>query len=191
MGKLIYTMNVSLDGYVETSDHDLDWATVDEELHGWFNDRAREVDASLYGRRMYELMTDYWPSAPSDPRATPKMVEFAGIWADTPKVVFSSTLDTVAGNSRLVRGDIEDELRRLRKEFAGDLDVGGANLAAAFIERGLVDEFRLVVHPVVLGAGTPYFPKLERPIRLRQTETRRFDSGVLYMGCAAASDSAS
>jgi dihydrofolate reductase len=185
MGKLIYSMNVSLDGFVETPDHSLDWATVDEELHTWFNDRAREVAASLYGRRMYELMTGYWPNAPSDPSATPAMLDFARIWRATPKVVFSSTLATVDWNSRLVRGDVGDELAHLRTEFDGDLDVGGPTLAAAFIRRGLVDEYQLLVHPVVLGAGTPFFPALESPIRLRATERRTFASGVTLLAYAA------
>ena len=106
MGKLIYSMNVSLDGYVETPEHSLDWANVDEELHSWFNDRAREVEASLYGRRMYELMAGYWPTAESDPSATEVEREFARIWKPMPKIVFSSTLTTVDWNSRLVRGDV-------------------------------------------------------------------------------------
>jgi dihydrofolate reductase len=186
MGKLIYALNVSLDGYVETPDHALDWANIDEELHTWFNDLARELDASLYGRRMYELMAGYWPTAESDPAATQAELDFARIWIDTPKVVFSSTLSAVEWNSRLVRGDVGDELARLRSEFDGNLDVGGPTLASAFIRRGLVDEYRLIVHPVILGAGTPFFPQLETPIRLRLTETRRFESGVTCLGYAAA-----
>lgn len=186
LGKLIYAMNVSLDGYVETPDHSLDWANVDDELHTWFNDRARELEASLYGRRMYELMAAYWPTAESDPSATGPMLEFARIWRGTPKVVFSSTPDAVDGTSSLVSGDVGDELARLRTEFDGDLDLGGPTLASAFIRRGLVDEYRLLVHPVILGAGTPYFPKLEAPIGLRLKETRTFASGVVYQGFAAA-----
>jgi dihydrofolate reductase len=185
MGKLIYLMNVSLDGFVETPDHSLDWTNIDEELLSWFNDQERQLDASLYGRRLYELMNGYWPTAESDPSATPAMLEFAGIWKRTPKVVFSSTLASVEGNSRLLRGDVGEELARLRTEFDGNLNVGGPTLASAFIRRGLVDEYRLVVHPVMLGAGTPFFPKLERPIRLRQTEARTFGSGVVYLGYAA------
>lgn len=187
MGKLIYLLNVSLDGYVETPDHSLAWTTVDEELHSWFNDQLRQLDASLYGRRMYELMAAYWPTAEADPAATPAMRDFARIWNAMPKVVFSSTLDQVEWNSRLVRGDVGEELARLRREFDGDLDVGGATLAASFIRRGLVDEYRLVIHPVVLGAGTPFFPPVESPIPLRLTESHRFSSGVVYMGYAARS----
>jgi dihydrofolate reductase len=185
MGRLIYAMNVSLDGYVETPDHSLEWATVDEELHSWFNDRAREVDASLYGRRMYQLMADYWPTAESDRSATPAMLDFARLWKPMPKVVFSSTLDAVGWNGRLVRGEVGEELARVRTEFDGDLDVGGATLAAAFIQRGLVDEYRMVVHPVILGAGTPFFPPLATPLHLRLAETRTFESGVVYLGYTA------
>ena len=185
MGKLIYLLNVSLDGYVETPDHGLDWTNVDDELHAWFNDQMRTLDALLYGRRLYELMAGYWPTAESDPAATPTEREFAAIWLELPKIVFSSSLDRVDWNSRLLRGDIGDELARLRTEFDGDLGVGGPTLAAAFIRRGLVDEFRLVVHPVVLGAGTPFFPPLDAPMPLRLTETRRFESGVMYVAYAA------
>lgn len=185
MGKLIYSMNVSLDGYIETPDHSLDWTNVDDELHTWFNDRSRDADAFLYGRRLYETMAAYWPTAASDPSANEVMLDFARIWNEKPKVVFSSTLTDVEGNSRLVSGDVGDELAKLNSEFDGELDVGGATLASAFIRRGLVDEYRLLVHPVILGAGTPFFPKLEAPIRLRQTETRTFESGVIYIGYTA------
>ena len=175
---------MSLDGYVETPDHSLEWANVDEELHTWFNDQTRQVDASIYGRRMYELMNGYWPTAETDPAATDVEREFARIWKDLPKIVFSSTLKTVEGNSRLVRGDVGEELARLRSEFKGDLDVSGPTLASAFVRRGLVDEYRLVVHPVVVGAGTPFFPKLDTPIRLRLIDTRTFASGVAYQAYA-------
>ena len=178
MGKLIYSLNVSLDGFIETPDHSLEWATIDDELHTWFNDQARTLDASLYGRRMYELMAAYWPTAGSDPAATEPMREFARIWNATPKIVFSTTLETVAGNSRLVSGDVSEELAKLKVEFDGDLHVGGPTLASAFIERGLVDEYQLVIHPVVLGRGTPFWPESNAPLRLRLVETRTFASGV-------------
>jgi dihydrofolate reductase len=113
------------------------------------------------------------------------MVEFAQIWNPMPKVVFSSTLDSVDWNSRLVRGDVGDEIERLRAEVDGEVDVGGPTLAAEAIRRGLVDEYRLVVHPVVLGAGTPFFPALDRPLALRLHETRRFTSGAVYLGYAS------
>ncbi len=182
MGKLIYLMNVSLDGYVETPARGLEWTNVDEELHTWFNDQAREADAFLYGRRLYEVMAAYWPTAEADPAATPATLDFARIWNEKPKVVFSTTIASVEGNSRLVRGDVVDELAHLRTEFDGDLEVGGPTLASAFIRHGLVDEYRLVVHPTILGAGPPFFPKLETPIRLHLSDLRTFDSGATYLG---------
>jgi dihydrofolate reductase len=182
MGRLIYLLNVSLDGFVETADHSPAWATVDDELHTWFNNQMRALDAEIYGRRLYEVMAAYWPTGESDPAATEPMREFAWIWNAMPKVVFSTTLTTVGWNSRLVRGDVAEELGRLRQEFGGDLGVGGPTLAAEFIRRGLVDEYRLVVHPVVLGAGTPFFSPLDSPIPLRLVETRTFRSGVVYLG---------
>ncbi len=175
MGKLIYSMNVSLDGFVDTPTHSLDWVRMDDELHAWFNDEARESDAFLYGRRLYEVMAAYWPTAESDPAATPVEIDFARIWNPKPKVVFSRTLDRVEWNSRLARGEIADELARLRTEFSGDLSVGGPTLASAFIERGLVDEYRVVVHPVAIGAGTPFFPagvESARPPAARDADVR-------------------
>ena len=180
MGRLIYLMNVSVDGFVETPEHSLDWGLVDEELHAWFNDVTRELDASLYGRRLYDVMAAYWPTGETNPQSDEVMREFARIWNAMPKIVFSETLPEVHWNSRLVRGDVGEVLARLRTEFDGDLGVGGPNLAAQFIQRGLVDEYWLVVHPVALGAGTPFFPVLDAPLRLRQIDERTFASGVQF-----------
>ncbi len=178
MGKLVYCLNVSLDGFVETPDHGLEWANVDEELHTWFNDRARALGASLYGRGMYELMAGYWPTAEEDPDGTDVEREFARIWKRTPKIVFSTSLERVEHNSRLVRGDVGAVLEGLRQEFDGDIDVGGPNLAGQFVRQGLVDEYQLVVHPVVLGAGTPFWPELDTPLQLRLADTHNFASGA-------------
>lgn len=182
MGRLIYLMNVSLDGFVETPEHSVDWGTNDDELLSWFSDRSRETQVNLYGRRLWEVMAAYWPTGESDPTATEAMLEFARIWNATQTVVFSSTLESVGHGARLVRGDIGEVLAALRAEFSGDITVGGPTLAAQFIERGLVDVVRLVVHPVILGAGTRFFPPLAAPIPLRHTESRTFASGVVYLG---------
>ena len=178
VGRLIYALNVSLDGYVETPSHSLDWADVDEEVHTWFNDLARETDAFLYGRGMYETMAAYWPHGADDPDASPAMRDFARIWNPKPKIVFSRSLPDVDWNSRLVRGDIGEELAALKTAYDGDLAVGGATLAASFIERGLVDTYRLVIHPVVLGAGTPFFPPGIDRTRLRASGSGEFANGV-------------
>ncbi len=181
MGKLVFSMSVSLDGYVETPSRSLDWVHVDEELHRVFNAEAREMRTFLYGRRLYELMTGYWPTAASDPAATPAMLEFAEIWRMTPKVVFSTTLERVEWNSRLVRGDAVAEVARLKAQPGFDMGVGGPTLASTLIEAGLVDEFRVYVNPVILGAGTRFFPPLDERIALTLVEARTFDSGVVYL----------
>jgi dihydrofolate reductase len=186
MTRLTYAMNVSLDGYVAAPDGSLDWTIIDEEIHGWWNDRIREASAYLYGRRTWEVMAPYWPTAEqTNPDITPVERDFARIWTAAPKVVFSSTLDSVDWNARLERGRIEDVIDGIRREFDGDLDVAGPTLAAPLIRRGRIDVYRVVVHPVILGGGLPFFPDLERPIGLRLIETHRFESGAVYLGYEA------
>jgi dihydrofolate reductase len=187
MGRLIYSMNVSLDGYVAAADGSLDWTTVDDEIHGWWNEQMRGADAVIWGRRVYQLMVAYWPTAEADPAATPAMLEFARVTNPKPKVVFSNTLDDadMTWNARRVEGDVGAALAGLRDEFDGDLVLGGATLAAQFVRDGLVDVYRLVVHPVIVGGGLPFFPELERPARLRLIETQTFASGAVYLGYAA------
>jgi dihydrofolate reductase len=131
------------------------------------------LNVSLDGRRLYELMAAYWPTAELDPRATDPMREFARIWNATPTFVFSTSLSSVGWNSRPVAGDVETRPAEIRSEFRGDLDVGGATLASAIIECGFVDEYRLLVHPVILGSGTPLFPPLEAPIALGSSRPAR------------------
>jgi dihydrofolate reductase len=181
MGRLIYSMSVSLDGFVETASRSLDWVRIDEELHSFFNDEAREMGAFLYGRRLYQLMTNYWPTAETDPSATPAMREFARIWRDKPKIVFSRTLDGVGWHSRLVRTDAAEEVTRLKAQPGFDMDVGGPTTASTFMRLGLIDEYRLFVHPVILGAGTPFFAALDDRIGLTLLDTRTFGSGVVYL----------
>ena len=181
MGKLIYSMFVSLDGFVETSDGGLDWSTPDTQLHRFVNIQARDLVASLYGRRLYELMVDHWPTVedrPENPRAD---VDFARIWRATPKIVFSRTLEQADWGSRLIRKNAVEEVFRLKQDTEGDMDVGGPTLASELIRHGLVDEYRMFVFPVVLGGGTPFFPELETPLDLHLVETHTFDSGVVYL----------
>ena len=178
MGKLIYLLNVSLDGFIEAPDHSLDWTIVDDELHTWFNDQTRSLDATLYGRRLYEVMAAYWPTGEDNPASTDAMREFARVWNPMPKIVFSTSLEHVEHNSRLVNGDVGAVFEEVRREFDGDIGVAGPNLAGQFVRRGLVDEYQLVVHPVVLGAGTPFWPELDAPLRLRLVDQHTFTSGA-------------
>jgi dihydrofolate reductase len=180
MARLVYSLSVSLDGYAAAEDGSLDWVHVDEALHRLFNDEGRAADAFLYGTRMYELMSGYWPTALDDPDATPAMREWAVIWRETPKIVFSHSLESVAWNSRLVRGDAVAEVARLKAEGL-ELGVGGPGLAGSLLRAGLVDEVRLYVNPVLLGGGIPFFPALDAPIVLRPLESRPFPSGVVLL----------
>lgn len=181
MGKVIYTMNVSLDGFVEGPNHEIDWAIVDEELHQSFNDQVRAAGAFLYGRRMYELMAADWPRMETIPSLPAYMLEFARIWKDKPKIVFSTTLAKVEWNSRLIRDRVGEEVATLKAQMDLDLMVGGASIASTLLRLDLIDEYHLVVHPVILGSGTPYFPALDSPVDLRLVESRTFDSGVVSL----------
>jgi dihydrofolate reductase len=180
LSKLIYSMMTSLDGFIETPNRSLDWVLIDEELHRFANDEARSMGAFLYGRGLYQAMT-YWQTADADPAIPDYMREFAMIWKEKPKVVFSRTLEHVIGNSRLVRDNAADEVARLKSESSQDLSVGGPHLASTMIEAGLVDEFRVMVNPVVLGAGTPFLGAGHDAIKLRLIENRTFRSGVVFM----------
>jgi dihydrofolate reductase len=181
MRKLIYSMGVSLDGFIAAPGGAIDWTAPDEELHRFHNERARETGVQLLGRRLYETML-VWDTAEEQPSFTGAMLEFAPIWKATPKLVFSTTLDEVQGaNTALATRTPQEEVARLKAEPGDDIAVGGAGLAATLIEAGLVDEHRLFVYPVILGAGTPFFPPLGDRIQLELVETRTFGSRVVYV----------
>jgi dihydrofolate reductase len=180
MRKVIYLMNLSLDGFVEGPDGKFDWSVPDEEVHRFHNEQAREMGAFLYGRRMYQIMLG-WQTADEDPSSSDVAVDFARIWKATPKVVFSTTLDTVGPNARLVRGEVVAEVTSLKQQGGRDLAVAGPGLAASLARHGLVDEYRLVISPVVVGGGKPYFPPLDQPVPLRLAETRTFHNGAVYL----------
>ena len=162
MRKVTYAMSVSLDGYIKAADGDQSWAFPDAELHRYFNQRESTLSAVLYGRRLYEDMVAFWPTADENPAAPPEEIEYARIWKSMPKVVFSRTLAQVGWNSRLVRGNLAEEVNRLKAQPGGDMSVGGAELAASFTQLGLIDEYWLYFHPVVLGGGKPMFAPLLR-----------------------------
>ena len=180
MRKLIYSMTVSLDGYIAGPNGEIDWGAPDEELHRFHNEQTRELGAHLLGRRLYEVMV-YWETADEEPSAPDYTLEFARIWKDLPKIVFSTTLEKVEGNARLVRDGVAEEVARLKEQPGKDVAVGGAGLASTLTKAGLIDEYRLFVNPVVLGSGTPYFPPLDERINLELVETRRFGSRVVYV----------
>jgi dihydrofolate reductase len=180
MRRLIYSMTVSLDGFIAGPDGEIDWSAPDEELHRFHNRQTRELGAHLCGRKLYEEML-YWETADENPSAPEHVLEFARIWQDLPKIVFSRTLENVEGNASLVRAGVAEEVARLKDQPGKDLAVGGAGLASNCIKLGLIDEYRLFVSPVVLGGGTPYFPALDERINLELVETQTFGSRIVYV----------
>ena len=179
MNKLIYSMSISADGYVNDVDGNISFTVPSEELHRFHNERARTLGAHLLGRRLYDIML-FWETVKDDPDAPEVMLEFAEIWCPLPKVVFSRTLQSVEGNYRLSSGSVAEEVERLKAEANGDIGVGGAGLAAECIRLGLIDEYHIFVAPVILGGGTPFFPRLEQRLELELAETRTFDE-VVFM----------
>lgn len=185
--KVVYSMTVSLDGFVNGPNREIDWHIVDEEVHTFVDGQQRDVGTYLFGRRMYEVMS-FWDTVDIQSEVPGHVREFARSWKDTEKIVFSRTLEAVPPGYRLGGDDIVQEVDRLRSEPGGDIAVAGPGLAASVISRGLIDEYRLFVNPVILGSGTPFFPELNHKIRLRLVESRSFRSGVMYLCYRNASD---
>ncbi len=179
--KLILMMSVSIDGFIEGPNRELDWHMVDDELHSHFNEQLGAMSAFLEGRVTYELMASFWPTADADPASTRPMVEFARIWRDMPKIVYSRTLERADWNATVVRDVVVNEVLELKAQPGGDLVLGGADLAAAFMRYDLIDEYRLYIHPIVIGQGKPLFPASEARINLRLVETRAFGNGVVLL----------
>lgn len=178
MRRLTYAMSVSLDGYVAAPGGDLSWGVPSDEQFHWWSHRVGATSLALYGRRLWQTMSSHWPTADQQPGATPAHIEFARRWRDMPKLVFSSTLDAVDWNARLVTGDAVTEISRLKGEEGEAMDIGGATLAAAAMRAGLIDEYAVMTHPVLVGGGTPFYTAIDSWVRLRLLETRDFPGGV-------------
>ena len=180
--KVTYSMGVSLDGYVVGPDGSFDWTAPDDEMFQSHIDEIKQVDVHLLGRRLYETML-YWETADQDPSLNDAMREWTVLWRRLPKVVFSSSLTAVEGsNTRLATDGLANEIERLRAESgSGDIAIGGATLAREAADLGLIDEFLVRVHPVLVGGGLPYFSRNEKRVDLDLVETRTFGSGVIYL----------
>ncbi len=181
MRSVTYSMNVSLDGYIAGPDGDFGWSEPDEEVFRFWIDDLRQVGVHLLGRRLYETML-YWETADQDPSFDDSMREWAELWNPLPKVVFSTTLTAVRGHARLASGGLAEEIERLRAEPGeGEIAIGGATLAAQAASSDLIDEYRAVVHPVLVGGGTSFFPHQERRVDLELVDTRTFNSKAVYL----------
>jgi len=175
---LIYSMGVSVDGFIADREGAFAWSAPNEELFRFHLALVSELGAYLCGRRLYETML-VWDTDPSlrsdEPRA-----EFADIWCAIPKVVFSRTLDSVQGNARLAEASLAEEAAAALEATDKDVAIGGAGLAAEAVELGLVDELRILRYPVVVGGGTPFLPPVAKDVSLDLIETRTFGSRVIF-----------
>ena len=175
---LIYSMGVSVDGFIADREGAFGWTVPDEELFGFHLARVRELGCHLCGRRLYETML-VWETDPSL-REGEIYVAFADVWSALPKIVFSRTLDSVQGNARLADASVAEEVAAALDATDKDVSIGGAGLAAEAIELGLVDELRMFRYPVLVGGGTPFLPPVAEAVALDLIETRTFGSRVIY-----------
>ena len=175
---LIYSMGVSVDGFIADREGAFEWSVPNEELFRFHIAQTRELAGFLLGRRLYETML-VWDTDPSM-RETEAEAAFADVWCALPKVVFSRTLDSVQGNARLAQASVAEEAAAALEATDMDVGIGGAGLAAAAIELGLVDELRMFRYPVVVGGGTPFLPPVTEDVPLDLIETRTFGSRVIF-----------
>jgi len=182
MGHVIYSMNVSLDGFIESSGGSLEFSTVDEEIHQAFNDQEAATEVAVYGRRLWNVMHPYWATADQDPDAKPVEIEYARTWQALTKIVVSRSLTAIEGpNVSLTDEDPVALVERLRPTTTGIISIAGPTVAASVIERDLVDEYHPYVHPVLVGAGKRFLPEGFEMRRLELVETRQFASGVVAL----------
>jgi dihydrofolate reductase len=180
MGRLIYAINASLDGYMEDADGKLDWSMPDEEIHRYFNDLERSASTSLYGRRMYETMM-VWETDPSLAADSPVTKDFAEAWQAAEKIVYSRTLKAVSTRkTRLEREFDPEAIRQLKAASANDILIGGPGLAAHAFRAGLIDECDLFLYPIIVGGGKPSLPADVR-LELELLEERRFGNGTIHV----------
>ena len=181
MHSVTYAMSMSLDGYIVGPDGRFDWTAPDPEVFRFWIDEIQDVGVHLMGRRLYETML-YWETAAEDKQLDDDELEWTALWNPLPKVVFSTTLSTVQGHARLASGSLAEEIERLRAEPGdGDIAIGGATLADQAAALDLIDEYRVMVYPVLVGGGIPYFSRRERRVDLELVETRTFGSKFVYV----------
>jgi dihydrofolate reductase len=178
---VVYIASISVDGSLGTDDADNAWVVPDPELHRHFNALEGSFDTHLYGRRMYELMAEFWPDADQLPDAPDYVAEYARIWRAMPKVVFSETLDHVDWNAELVPGDALAAVARLKRLPGRSMSIGGSALATSLAQGGLIDEFRFYVMPTIVGAGTPIFRTPGKHIGVALAEVRQFGAGAVLL----------
>jgi dihydrofolate reductase len=184
VARIVYSMMMSLDGYIAGPDGDIGLPVPEGALHRHFNEMMKQTSMELCGRRMYEMMR-YWDSPEREISASEVERDFARAWQETPKIVFSTTLREVGPNAKLMNGDVENVVSSLKLEKDGYISVAGADLAAHLARANLIDEYRLYMHPVVLGGGKPYFQS-GLALTLMPLSTESLPQGVTLLRYAPA-----
>jgi dihydrofolate reductase len=180
VAKLIYSAITSLDGYVKDADGNFDWGTPDDELFAFINNIERPIGTYLYGRRMYETMV-FWETLAIGPDQAAVVRDFASIWRDAEKIVYSRTMERASSTKTLVEREFDPEaVRQMKEVAASDITIGGAELAGEAIRAGLVDECHLFLVPVLVGAGKRSLPG-GLHAQLHLLDERRFGSGVVHL----------
>jgi dihydrofolate reductase len=180
MGRLIYSMITSLDGYAEDANGDFGWNATEDDVHDFVNEAYSDVGTYLYGRRMYQTMV-YWETADQDPEQPPVVLDYARVWQAADKIVYSATLEkATSARTRIERSFDPEAVRRLKADSDRDLTVDGPTLAATAIKAGLVDEIHQLVCPVIVGGGNRFFPTDVR-LDLELVSERRFGNGVIHL----------
>ena len=184
MRQLIYTIAVSLDGYINDRNGSLGWVPVDEEYHRFANAQQAATGLSIYGTRMWQTMR-YWDTAADDPHPPDYGLDFARLWKPAAKLVASRSLSDadMAAGAQLFRGDIVEHVRSLKRQPGTQMSVSGATLASTLVDAGLVDELQPFIVPAVLGGGTPFLSAASAS-KYRLAETRRFANGMTFLRCA-------
>lgn len=181
MRKIIYWVHTSIDGHIAGQNGEFDWPVVGTDLFDYSEGLTRRVDTFIYGRRVWEMMASYWPTA--DETSTDSHdVNYAPIWRETPKIVFSNTLEKADWNTQVIGGDLATEVAALKRQPGKDLLLtGGSTLATSLTELGLIDEYHVVIHPVLLGGGRPLFPARDERLNLRLVDSRIFDAQTVLL----------
>jgi dihydrofolate reductase len=181
--KLYVSMMVSLDGFIEGPNRELDWPVTDNrEFEQYCDDMLDTVDLLLFGRVAYQMMVDYWPAAAKNPASSPRDIAFARKMNRLPKLVLSRTLDKAEWNARVLADRVPEEIRELKRQPGKDIAVvGGAGVISTLTQHRLVDEYRAIVNPIVLGSGNPLFKDIQERISLRLSKATTLRSGLVIL----------
>jgi len=180
--KIVLSIPITLDGYIEGPHRELDWVVADDELHDYFTRQLKQADLLIFGRVAYQLLASYWPTAVSDPQMTQGELDFANTINPLPKIVYSRTLETVGWNTQIKREFYPEEIMELKAQPGGNIALsGGAAIAQAFLRNGLVDEIQLVIQPAAIGNGKALFGALSEALKLNYAWKQEFASGVVAL----------